>query len=481
MRRTLGIVALLVELLSSPEARSAPTQHVGVNAHQPAADILDGMKDLGAGWVRIDFNWYQIQPQAAVAPDFSFFDTLINSALARGLKVFPTIGYAPAWAAEADKDGKPNNNTPKVGEYGKFCQAAAARYQGKITHWGLWNEPNLGDFFEGTRQQWIDRVIVEGIQGIKAGCPTCQVLGPELASIGNDYWVWLDDVLKQLKAKGLMFDAITWHIYATFIELKPTWACWDGDLFLHKLDQHRVCFGIHIGLSVREVLLQNGLGSLPVWITETGKTAHGGNAAEEADQLSFYRRVLEEQLKRPWWTHTFFYEIVDDNAIADKWGMAVRTGSAPSFPGSYQLKAVWALLKKALAQQPAFGGSGTDCDDGLDNDGDQKIDYPKDTDCASASAPSEGKVVTPDAGPDRGASDAAPAPREGGADRGASGDRARLEVGGADAAVGREAGGDRGGGSSSGCACGVGGASDVGGLLLAALAALPLAWRRRRR
>jgi hypothetical protein len=411
-------VLLGVLLLVAAPASAAPTRFVGVNAHQPANDILDAIKDLGATWVRIDFNWFQAQPQASTPPDFTFFDGIVNAAIARGLKVFPTVGYAPAWAAEPDADGKPNNNAPKPGEYGKFCQAAAAHFAGRITHWGLWNEPNLGDFFEGTRQQWIDRVVVEGITGIKAGCPSCLVLGPEMASIGGDYWVWLDDVLKQLKAKNMMFDIITWHIYAGFLELNPSWMCWSNDLFLHKLDAHRVCFGVHIGLSLREVLLQNNLGNLPVWITETGRTAHLGAATEEADQVTFYRRVLEEQLQRPYWTHTFFYEIVDDNLINDKWGLAVRTGGAPSYPGSYQLKAVWAFLKKVLGAA-AFGGTKTtDCDDGLDNDLDKLIDYPKDTDCASLTAPAEGKVVPPDGGVKDGpaAPDAGGPGREGGRD-----------------------------------------------------------------
>lgn len=397
-------MVLVLLLLST--AALAQQNFLGVNAHQPQTDVLDAAKDLGVSWVRIDLNWYQAQPTQGQAPDFTLFDKIVAEAQQRGLKVFPTVGYGPAWASEPDTDGVATNNVPKAGEYGKFCQAVAAHYSGKLTHIGLWNEPNLGGFFEGTKQQWIDRIVIEGIKGIKAGCPTCKVAGPELASIGDLYDTWLDDSLKQLKQQGLMYDVITWHIYSGFLELSPGWFCWSGDLFEHDLDQHRVCFGIHGRLSVREVLVQNGLTSLPVWITETGRTAPLSDAAATKDQLTYYRRVIEEQLERPWWTHTFFYEIVDDNLIADKWGMALRGGA--SYPGSYQKKPVWAFVQNVLARQPALGGSGGDCDDGLDNDGDKLIDYPSDPGCSAASDPTETAGTTPDAGspPDAATADA---------------------------------------------------------------------------
>jgi len=470
---------LILALLVGGPAGAAP-HFVGLNTHQPAPDLLDAAKDLGVPWVRMDFNWHQLQPQAGTI-DTAFFDGLVAAAKQRGLQVFPTVGYAPAWAAEADGDGKPGNEVPKAGEYRKLCQALAAHYQGQITHWGLWNEPNLSQFFEGTRQQWIDRVLVEGIEGIRAGCPSCKVLGPELASVGTDYAVWLDDAFKQLKAKGLALDVITFHIYAGFLETKlGGWACWDGDLFEHKLDQHRTCFGWQGPLSLREVLLANSLGQLPVWITETGYTAPISDAGKCSTQVIFYRRVLEEQLERPWWQGTFFYEIVDDNLIADKWGLAVRGESSPSFPASYQLKPVWPFLKDVLASQPGFGGSGSDCGDGLDNDGDKLIDFPQDPGCASSKDPSEG--VPPDAG----VADAAA--RDGGRD-GPRGDAAAADGprGDGGATLDRARPGEPGeagdGSAPAGCGCGLRGASEPAGLasgwLLGGLLALLLLRRAR--
>lgn len=385
-RMTVRIVwMLLVLAIPLLPTRMALAAAVGVNTHQPAPDVLDAAKDLGVGWIRIDLNWFQVEPSKG-AYNWALIDGIVDGARRRGLQVFPTLGYAPSWASEPDRDGIATNNVPKAGEYGRFCQAVAARYAGKITHFGLWNEPNLSGFFEGTMGQWIDRVVLEGTRGIKAGCPSCKVLGPELATVGKEYANYLDAALRALASAGLMYDVVTWHIYANFVDLDPGLLFCSADTFQNKLDAHRVCkvggLVVYEGpLSVREILLKNGLGSLPVWITETGRTASITDSKRLTDQATYYRRVLEEQLKRSWYQNTFFYEIVDDNAISDKWGMAVQSGTG--YPAAFRKKPVWDLVKKALST-PLLGGSGSECSDGLDNDGDKRIDFPADPDCKSA-------------------------------------------------------------------------------------------------
>ena len=374
-------------------ASAAPTNYMGVNTHQPKDHVLDSVKDLGMSWVRIDFNWNQVEPKQGKFT-WSHFDKMINAAHARGLKVFPTIGYGPSWATTDQDSKKGTNDCPKPGLYYKVTKAAAAHYKGKITHWGLWNEPNLGGFCDCTMQQWVDRIVVEGVKGIKAGCPSCKVLGPELASVGNKHAQYLEASIVALKKQNLMWDIITHHIYSSFVELDITLLACTGDTFFNDLDSHRKCMlgpvVIYEGpLSPREVLLKHKLGHLPLWLTETGLKAPITDTKKQNNQVTYYRRVMEEQLKRSWWTHTFFYEIIDDNNWPDKWGMATVSGSNPKYPGSYNKKPVWALMQKVLSKQPRYGGSGTDCNDGLDNDYDKKIDYPADTGCSSASDTTE--------------------------------------------------------------------------------------------
>ena len=66
-----------------------------------------------------------------------------------GLKVFPTLSHGPAWATEPDGDGIPNNNTPRPGSIRSSVRRWRRAAGGKITHFGLWNEPNLAGFLKG--------------------------------------------------------------------------------------------------------------------------------------------------------------------------------------------------------------------------------------------------------------------------------------------------------------------------------------------
>gem|GEM_PF-3153816 len=393
---TMVITACMLGLGGGPLS-AAPSNQIGMNVHHPKPDVLDAAVDLGVDWIRIDFTWGDIQKASTQPPDFAFFDTIVDGALQRGLKVFATVGYVPAWASEADNDGNIYNNAPKQGLYGAFCKAAAQHFLGRIEHWGLWNEPNLSQFYEGSRQLWLARIVVEGLKGIRAGCASCKVMGPELASAKGDYHEWLDDALARLKAEGDMYDVVTHHTYHSFADLEKPWFCWDGALFVHDIDQQRKCFGVSVGNTpIRDVLLKHGLGTVEVWITETGYKAEASHGSDLQKQRTYYRHVLEEQLKRDWWTTTIFYELSDSPQWPDKWGVSARNGNM--YPQDWQLKPVWELLTQVFDHAASFGGSGKECADGLDNDGDGAVDYPADGDCSSSGSMSESVMAAPDAG-----------------------------------------------------------------------------------
>src|SRR5207248_4701323 len=200
-----------------------------------------------------------------------------------------------------------------------------------------------------------------------------------------------------------VIDIVSGHDYSDFpadlITQDPTAAS-----FFTKLENHRV---LKIGdtvvfedpLSLRESMVKYGAADKPFWLTETGVEAAFGNAAAMDAQKTYARHVLEAMLLRSWWKATVYYEAFDEPAGGFTFGFALHDGTPPK---GYQTKPVCALVQKATSQQPALGGTGTDCSDGLDNDWDGLIDFPSDPDCARASSPSEGAMPAPDAGDDGG-------------------------------------------------------------------------------
>ncbi|MCA9620013.1 MAG: hypothetical protein KC731_13400 [Myxococcales bacterium] len=377
-RAAWAALSLVASLTSAEEAWGA--QELGLNVHQSVDLGLDVTADAGLGWVRIDLNWVDAQPDPG-PPDFTFFDTLVDAALARGLQVLAVVGYGPAWASSGDGlgDGS-HNDVPLPGSYEAFVTAVVQHFAGRVTHYELWNEPNLDVFFEGTPSDFTTHVLVPGAAALHQSCSECKVVAPALASIGDEYDVWLDASLAAAKDD---IDIVSGHIYAGFHDDLTS------DSFFHKLEEHRVvevngAVVFEGPLAFREVMAQHGV-TAPFWLTEVGREAAPGDPSALGEQRVLYRKVLEAMLSRPWWEATLFYEAFDNSDLF--WGVAWPDAAAAM---GYQPKPVMELLQKVTASSPAFGGDGFVCDDGLDNDGDDLVDYPEDPDCTTALGASEG-------------------------------------------------------------------------------------------
>jgi hypothetical protein len=381
MRRPLVALALATLALAAPAARA---DSLGLNVHQSSTTGLDATRDATLHWVRIDLNWLDVEPTEG-AFDFSRIDPVVDGAKTRGLEVLAVLAYTPAWASSGDtKGGGPNNDVPLAGKYEAFVKAAVTHYAGKVTHFEIWNEPNLGAFFEGTTADYTTRILVPGADAVHAACPACKVVAPGLASIANAYDTWLDASLTAAAAK---IDIASGHAYASFPE-DDSQAGLTKDSFYNKLDQHRkIMVGgtvVYEGpLSFKEVLDKHAF-TKPFWLTETGREAAYGDTANEASQTLLYRRVMEAMIARPWWETTIFYEAFDEPSSGYTFGVVMHDDTAP---GGYKAKPVMDLLKKA-GPGVHFGGTVPECSDGLDDDRDGLVDYPADPDCLSATGPS---------------------------------------------------------------------------------------------
>src|SRR5438132_9097108 len=64
----------------------------GVNGHLPSGADLDAAAGAGIGWVRYDFNWFQIEGTAGQF-DWSAQDAAVAAAVGRGIDVFATLAY----------------------------------------------------------------------------------------------------------------------------------------------------------------------------------------------------------------------------------------------------------------------------------------------------------------------------------------------------------------------------------------------------
>ena len=349
-------VACAVALPAVAEAQSGDSG-LGINTHVPASDLVEMSQDLGLNWIRVDGNWFTLNP-ASGSYNWGYMDAVVTDAHARGLSVFMTLGYTPDWVPRVSRsrsDTYGGNDEPATSaEWVTFVEAAVAHYSAMgVTHFGMWNEANLDSFWEEEAgvTPYIDKILVPGSDAVRRTCASCVVLGPELAHVG-DYDVFFDEVLARAMDS---FDIISHHIYQDFPETGTM--IWDGDNFLNALEDRRFFF---TRASMREVLDRHGWDG-EVWISETDYRADVGDAADEDLQAVFVRRVMEEQLARPWWTNTFFYEIMDcgidqPGCPIDGYGITRPTrtldAGARSFPDDYRLKPAYYEIRGFIEEHP---------------------------------------------------------------------------------------------------------------------------------
>ncbi len=385
-----SLIVFCLALLLPPSLRAGVGDNsVGMNIHVGRETFIDACADLGVGWVRMDGNWFVMEPSQDNY-NWAWMDAFVTRANAAGLKVFITLGYTPDWVPSHGEagDGSTGDNCPDdQTHWVDFVEDAVTHYRAMgVTHYGMWNEPNLDGFFDGTVQEYVDIIMVPGAAAVRRVCADCKVLGPELANVG-DCDIYLEDIFA--RAPASTFDIITHHSYNGFVE--TGWNIFSGDGFINVLDDQRIPGFTR--KDIRQILDAAGWTG-EVWITETGYRATPvGDQTEEDTQAIYYTRVLEEQLNRAWFTNSFFYEIHDcgpdqPECTIDGFGiMRAESGSVGSrtFPDDFRLKPAFWALKQFIIDHPEIVGTQPppQCGDGQDNDQDGLTDL-EDLGCSGA-------------------------------------------------------------------------------------------------
>jgi hypothetical protein len=287
--------------------------------------------------------------------DWGELDRAVERITGHGQRVFMTVAYTPAWAAEP---GDPGGQAarPRAGLYERYVSAVVARYRDRVQHYGLWNEPNLEQFWSGSAEDYVERIVLPGSAAVHAACPECVVVGPDLAGLGG----WQGYMERVLARGGAAFDIVSHHTYAAPPPVHGGWIC---DDFAHAMDNSAdpICF---YKPGLRQILDEFATTrDKPVWLTETGHQAEPWDSAvEQRRQVQYVDGVLDLQRATPWWTATFFYEALDCRPVQpdcpiDGFGFMRRQGGPDAtWADNFLLKPVYEALRDRLADDPVLRG-----------------------------------------------------------------------------------------------------------------------------
>ena len=334
---------------------AAPT--VYMNGHIPSPADSQSMAALGASGVRMDFNWFDFQPQANHF-EWGYLDQSVDAARANGLSIFATVAYTPQWASSLPTCtlSSPNEATrcenklpADVATWTAAVTAVVTRYRGKVDCWGIWNEPNLRGFFDGTMDQYVNTIFLPAAAAIRAADPSARICGPELAGLtqssqwnGNQGTCafgscirngWERDLGQLLERVGMHLDVITQHTYKADAASVMT-ALLDGETQVGLLTHD----------SIKNVIASKGYANKEFWLTEVGweHPPQGGTSLPDiATRIADLYTKQEEvcagtyaaSMNDGWrnWTRTYYFHFPYDPGSG--WGI-VGQNQAPLAPYS---------------------------------------------------------------------------------------------------------------------------------------------------
>jgi hypothetical protein len=266
------LICIFVLLVALPAAAAAQQPDFGVVTHDLDEQRAAKMTELGAGFARISFRWWQLEPEPGRYEWGSVDDYIWQRAQPRGIRLFVSLGEPPEWAGGGpDHNGTPSN----LQDWYNFVFAAVSRYRGYVRHWGIWNEPNLTQFLDNRDN--YEAIVAWARLAIRAADPTALVLGPEVSEHALDDG-WFAQVMSTFGRDA--FDIVTMHYYTGSLTARM-----DSQVYPWRYGKE-------------------------VWVTETGRETISGLLAFELLQRGFYASLLQAfEPRRWWWTKVFFYDI----------------------------------------------------------------------------------------------------------------------------------------------------------------------------
>ncbi|MCA9926423.1 MAG: hypothetical protein KC421_28840, partial [Anaerolineales bacterium] len=145
-------VMVAITAVTTPNVHTAPAERDPQAAVDWRFGVIESYENpgdassLGVGWTRVKFHWAAVQQGGPGTWTPAVSDAQINNEIGAGRMVVGLLIGVPDWAWD---NGLPAglhlphddpNNT-----WGNYVREAVSRYNGRINHWIIWNEPDVND------------------------------------------------------------------------------------------------------------------------------------------------------------------------------------------------------------------------------------------------------------------------------------------------------------------------------------------------
>lgn len=232
---------------------------------------LDMIAEGGFGYIRQIFGWYEIEPEPGVYIDrfgnstWGKYDRIVDMATERNIEIIARLEKPPRWAraGQPNLEQFPDGPPDEIADWINFIETVVERYEGRITFYQLWNEPNLEGEWGGQPidpRHYVD-LLQAGYEAAKRVNPDAVILLAGLAPTEQRGPTNLSDLLflQQVYDYGgaAFFDIATVMVYG-----------YGYSPFDRRVSFERNNFSRPI--QTREIMVRNGDAGTPIWAVEYG-------------------------------------------------------------------------------------------------------------------------------------------------------------------------------------------------------------------
>jgi len=256
---------------------------------------LEMVREMGSPWIVEYFPWAYREPFPGFF-NWEHSDLVIEHANRQGLRVIARLGFVPEWARPVDSASSflPAEH---LDDFGDYVQAFADRYGDRVAAIIIWNEPNLAlewGFQAVDPEGYTDLLAVAYHRVQQSNHSEVPVLGgalaPTLAPPGSDQamndLIYLERMLQA--GAGQVMDGLAVHAY--------------GWSFPADDPPHRDVVNFRRVELVHQLLVEQGYGDKPIYITEGGWNDHPRwtRAVKPSQRLEYTIQAYELVESWPW-------------------------------------------------------------------------------------------------------------------------------------------------------------------------------------
>jgi hypothetical protein len=290
--------------------------------------------EAGFHWLRQEFPWEDIEVHGegdfldrrndpAGIDAWAKYDEIVDLADRYGLEIIARLGNPPSWSRAAGDAAGSFAPPDDLADYGDFVATVVERYAGRVSHFQIWNEPNIyPEWGEApVDPEGYTRLLCHAYVRAKDANPEAVILSGALAPTHDLDGRNLNDLvfLQRMYDAGAgdCFDILSVQGYGL----------WSGPT---DRRQQPTTINFTRNVLVRDLMVQNGDAHKAIWISEMNwnpvpdevlTTGTYGQVTPE--QAARYAPLAYERAKRDWpWVgvvNFWFFKRATDTERDQEW------------------------------------------------------------------------------------------------------------------------------------------------------------------